>query len=148
MEAGEPVAGDAHVDDEHAVGGDREADRVEEAQRGGVERRRRPRPRRGDALAQRIEPSRDAHPVGERAGDLARIAGQRDVDAVVDRRLERQRDQRRRLRLGEVLRLHAVEVRADREHDVGLVPQPPGGLDVRRQPDQAGMAGREQPAAP
>ena len=84
-----------------------------------------------------------AHAVGERGGDLAGLALDAHVDAVVRRLLEPDRDQRLRLRLHEVLGLDAVQVRADRQHDVGLVPQPPGGLDVGRQPDQARMPRRQ-----
>ena len=65
------------------------------------------------------------------------------VDAVVRRRARGDGDQRRRLRLGEVLRLHAVEVRADRDHHVRLVPQPAAASHVRRHPD----AGTGGPAA-
>ena len=69
-------------------------------------------------------------------GRGARVGGDVHVDAVVRRRLEADGDQRLGLGLGEVLRLHAVEVGPDRDHDVGLVPQAPGGLDVRREPDE------------
>jgi hypothetical protein len=52
-----------------------------------------------------------------------------------------------RLRLGEVLGLDAVEVRADRDHHVGGVPQPSGGLDVRRHPQQARVPRRHHARA-
>ena len=81
-------------------------------------------------------------------GDLRRVALEHDVDAVVLARVpgvEVDGDQRGRLRHREVLGLHAVEVGADGEHEVGLVPQRAGRLDVRRHADQARMRGREQP---
>ena len=115
-------------------------DRVQEAQRDRVQRLAGRGARRREALGQRLEHAVLAEAGGQGTGDVTRVAGQQHVDAVVDGLFERDRDQRLRLRLGEVLRLHAVEVRADRQHDVGLVPEAPRGLDVRRQADQAGMA--------
>ncbi len=99
--------------------------------------------RRAQALRQCVQAAALAHAVGERGRDLAGLTVEVDVDAVVDQRLEGDRDQRVRLRLREVLRLHAVEVGADREHEIGLVPEAAGGLGMRRQPDQARVAGRE-----
>ena len=64
---------------------------------------------------------------------LARVGGV-DVD----------RDRRRRLRLAPVLRVHPVEVRADGDHHVGLVPQPAGGLRAA-EPTQHGCDGGSTP---
>ena len=56
------------------------------------------------------------------------------------------RDQVRRLGLLPALGHHPVEVRADRDHGVGLVPEGADLGDVRRRLDQAGVAGRQQAA--
>ena len=92
--------------------------------------------RRGPGVTPRSRTSSEA--------DDRRVGRDVGVDAVVGRPLEPDRDQRLRLWLGEVLGLDAVEVRADRQHDVGLVPQAAGGLDVRREPDQARVVAPEQ----
>ncbi len=97
--------------------------------------------------ASALEPAAVLDPLGERGGDARGVALEHHVGAVVLRRVlgvEVDRDQRRRLRLGEVLGLHAVEVGADRHDDVGAVPQPPGRLHVRRHADQARVRRREQ----
>ena len=121
--------------------GQRERERVEEPQRAGVEReaglgahvaqaRRRTSPSRG-----RIRSTSSADDDGVDAVVLARVVAV-DVDG----------DQLRRLRLEPVLRVHAVEVGAERDHEVGLVPQPAGGRDVRRHADVAPVPGREHAA--
>ena len=51
--------------------------------------------------------------------------------------------ERGRLRHREVLGLHAVEVGADADDDVGLVPQRAGGGDVSGQADEARVVRRE-----
>ena len=92
VEAGQPVARDAHVEHEDAVGGDGEVDRVEEAQRGGVERPARLGADVAQALGERVEAVARADTLGQRRRHLARLARDVDVGAIVDDRLQRDRD--------------------------------------------------------
>ena len=106
-------------------------------------RNRSARPSSSEQAAARTPCSRSATRVERRRGrarsasaavSSRRVAFEQHVDAVVlggVLAVEVDGDQRRRLRHREVLGLHAVEVRADREHEVGLVPQRAGRLDVR-----------------
>jgi hypothetical protein len=151
VKAAEPVAGDAHVAHDDRVVRQRGPERLEEGARLGL--------LGGEPVAdalvelahaplERVEAAALAEPVCQCGGRLTRVGLHDYVRAVVLRgigRIDVDSDQVRRLRLLPALGHHGVEIAADRDDQVGLVPESAGLGHMRRALDEAGVAGREEP---
>ena len=151
-EAAQPVARDAHVADHHRVLGQGALHGVEEGERLGValgQPGAHVGVERAQALAQRLEPAARRDPLGQPGGGLGGVGLEQQVGEVVLGRVggvDVDRNQVRGLGLLPALGHHAVEVAAERDHHVGLVPQRPDLGHVRRGGHQAGVVGRQQAA--
>ena len=83
----------------------------------------------------------------QRLGHDARVAHKHHVGAVVLNRVagvDVDREHARRLRLGPVLGARPVQVAADRDDQIGVVPQLPAFRHEGRQSDVAGVVRSEQ----
>ena len=99
--------------------------------------------------SQRFEPAARLDQAGQRGGPRGGVRLHHHIRQVVLRRVlgvDVHRDQVRRRGLAPALGHHRVEVRADGDHAVGVVPQRAALGHVRGGLDEAGVVGAEQPA--